>query len=453
VLFQRIESTGLAHYSYLVGDGGEALIIDPRRDVDVYEKVLREAGCSLKYVLETHRNEDYVVGSLELAALTDAEVWHADSEFDYGYGRSVEDGQEWGVGGLRLRALRTPGHTPGHMSYLLHDQEGSPWMVFSGDTLFAGGVGRTDLLGEERVEELTRQLYESLSGRLLALGDGVILCPAHGHGSACGGSAIADRPWTTIGFERRHNPVLQLAEDEFVEQNALMLDRPPYFDEMERLNLVGPPVLARLPLPDALAPAEFETVAGASQVLDVREVPAFGGAHVPSSLSIYEEGVASFAGWFVSHERPLLLIPAGQDPAPLVRNLVRMGYDDLRGYLAGGLHAWYTAGLATGQVECVTVGRARRRWDADREGWILDVREPEELDTDGNIPGAVNVPIKQVLDRLDEIPRGQLITVFCGSGQRSMIVASLLRTRGLERLSVVLGGVTGWRESGAPVER
>jgi hydroxyacylglutathione hydrolase len=452
MLFRRIESEGLAHYSYLIGDGGEAIAIDPRRDADAYAAALAESGCRLKHVLETHRNEDYLVGSLELEALTGAEVWHADAELAYSYGRPVGDGQEWSIGSLRVRALHTPGHTPGHMCYLLHDGEGAPWVLFSGDTLFAGGAGRTDLLGEDRVREMTERLYDSLFGRLLALDDGVVLCPAHGAGSACGGSSIADRPWTTMGFERRHNPVLQLDERAFVEQNAKMLDRPPYFSEMERVNLAGPPVLGRLPLPAALDPAGFADAFEGAQVLDVREVVAFGGAHVPGSVSIYQGGVAGYAGWFIGHDRPLLAVLEGDDSEALVRRLVRMGYDQIGGYLAGGLHAWYTAGRPTGQIECVTVTEARRRWEADREGWVLDVREPEELDEDGEIPGAVNIPIKQVMDRLEEIPRGRRITIFCGSGQRSMIVASLLGPRGWGPLSVVLGGETGWEAAGGPVD-
>jgi len=169
------------------------LVVDPRRDTDVYEDWLVRFGYRLRYILETHRNEDCLAGSLVLAERTGAEVWHTDRELDYQYGRPAEYGQEWSLGNLRVRGVETPSHTPGHMSYLLHDQDGFPWALFSGDALFAGGVSRTDLLGKEKVEELTKQLYDSLHRRLLPLGDGVLLLPAHGPGSVCGTSWIANR--------------------------------------------------------------------------------------------------------------------------------------------------------------------------------------------------------------------------------------------------------------------
>ena len=180
MLFERIESEGLAHYSYLVGDQREAVVFDPRRDCEVYVERAYEQGLAIKHVLETHRNEDYLIGSVELAERTDAEIWHADSQLQYRYGRPAEDGQTWKVGRLEVRAIHSPGHTPGSMSYLLHDPEGEPWVVFTGDALFAGDVGRVDLLGMDRAEELAAQLYDTIFGKLLPLGDGVIVCPAHG---------------------------------------------------------------------------------------------------------------------------------------------------------------------------------------------------------------------------------------------------------------------------------
>ena len=183
MLLKKIVSAGLAHYSYLVGDKNQALVIDPRRDVDIYIKMASEAGMRITFVLETHRNEDYFVGSMELAGRTRADVWHADVEWDYQYGQPATAGQKWRVGRLEIEAIATPGHTPGSMSYLLHDPSGIPWMLFCGDALFAGEVGRIDLLGRELAAKMAGLLYESLFGKLLPLGDEVILCPAHGSGS------------------------------------------------------------------------------------------------------------------------------------------------------------------------------------------------------------------------------------------------------------------------------
>jgi len=211
MLFAKIESPGLAHNSYLVGDEGTAAVIDPRRDADVYVDRATAEGLRIAYVFETHRNEDYLIGSCELAARTGAELWHADDQWDYEYGKAVHDGQTWEVGRLTFRALHTPGHTPGHMSYVLHEPDGAAWMVFTGDALFAGDVGRTDLMGIDMADEMARLLYGSIFTKILPLGDHVLVCPAHGAGSVCG-ATIAERPWTTIGLERRLNPRLQITE-------------------------------------------------------------------------------------------------------------------------------------------------------------------------------------------------------------------------------------------------
>lgn len=241
MLFERIESEGLAHYSYIIGSEGEALVIDPRRDCQIYVEKALKNGFNIKNILETHRNEDYVIGSLELSDRTDAKIWHADSQLDYGYGNEVEDGQTWEVGRFTLEAIQTPGHTPGHMSYVLYGQDDKPWIVFTGDALFAGDVGRVDLADPDKKEEMADLLYDSIFNKILPLGEEVIVCPAHGSGSVCG-ATIEDRPWTTIGIEKELNPHLQYSSrEEFVENVASILERPPYFKKMERLNKEGPP--------------------------------------------------------------------------------------------------------------------------------------------------------------------------------------------------------------------
>ncbi len=216
MFMERIISEGIAHLSYIIMGSGEAWVIDPRRDCEIYLEKTHKKGIRITHILETRRNEDYVIGSLELASRTGAKIWHADSQLDYQYGYPVEEGQEWKLSGLKLEAIHTPGHTPGSMSYLLRDTGGAPWMVFCGDTLFSGDVGRVDLLGMAKARELAGMLYDTIFRKLLPLGDGVIVCPAHGAGSVCG-SSITDRPWTTIGLERKLNPMLQFqARDAFI---------------------------------------------------------------------------------------------------------------------------------------------------------------------------------------------------------------------------------------------
>jgi hydroxyacylglutathione hydrolase len=452
MLFERIESEGLAHYSYLIGDQGQAVVIDPRRDCGVYVDAAERSGFHIATILETHRNEDYAIGSCELASRTGAEIWHADAQLDYQYGQPVEDGQTWSVGRLEVRALHTPGHTPGSMSYLLHDPDGTPWMVFTGDALFAGDVGRMDLLGEDRLEEMAHALYASLFQTLLPLGDEVLVCPAHGAGSVCG-SSIAERVWTTLGLERQHNPKLQVASaQDFVDKFARMLERPPYFRRMERWNVEGPPLLGALPTPTPLNPGDFAARAEDGLVLDTRMELGFGAAHVPEALSMWKGGLASFAGWFLPYDEPLLLVGEDEDPTPIVRRLVRLGYDDLAGTLGGGMLAWHMAGRESAGTATVTTHELCERLDEDFDAWILDVRGEEELEREGRITDAHHIHITQLPERLGEVPRDRPIRVFCGSGLRSMIGASLLQREGWEDVSVILGGLAGWHSTSCPAE-
>jgi hydroxyacylglutathione hydrolase len=442
MLFERIESPGLAHYSYVVGDGGDAAVIDPRRDVEAYVELLSEQGLRLRYVLETHRNEDYLVGSRELAAMTGAEIWHADAELDYRYGLPAEDGQRWPLGALELEAMLTPGHTPGHLCYVLR-AEGEPWMVFSGDNLFAGDVGRTDLMGEDLLVRQTEQLYESLHGRILPLGPHVLLNPAHGPGSACGGS-IADRPFTTLGLEQTLDPLLSLDREEFVREHAKALDRPPYFRRIEPRNL-APDGVAAVRRPTPLAPAAFAGECVRGLVLDTRLPPAYLAAHIPGSLSIWEAGLGSWAGWFLPADRPVFLVTDDGGLEPALLTLRRMGFDNVEAWLQGGMHAWHSEGHESGGLKAVSVPEARVLLDADRDARILDVRKPAEY-AEGVVPGALLVPLAELGRRLDEVPRDGTIYIFCGTGLRSTIAASLLTREGWgDRIAVILGGMKGWK--------
>jgi hydroxyacylglutathione hydrolase len=443
MLFERIESKGLAHSSYLVGDGYDALVIDPRRDCDIYEQIAQSEGMSIRHILETHRNEDYVVGSMELAARTRAQVWHADDQMDYLYGAAAAKGQIWAIGALRLEALFTPGHTPGALSYLLYNAEGEPWAVFTGDTLFAGDVGRVDLLGPDHMGEMANALYSSLFGQLLLLGDGVLVCPAHGAGSVCGNS-IADRPVTTIGYERQHNPKLQYRErSEFVAQVAQEMERPPYFGRTETWNLYGAPLLGPLPRPNPLSPSEFAAKMGDAVIVDTRDEMAFGAAHIPGALSIWLGGLARFAGWFLPYDRPLLLVAHDKDIEDATRTLIRLGYDNIEGYLSGGMHAWHASGKESDSIDMTTSAALLHRPVQGREEWILDVRNKGELESDGEIPGAHHIHITQLPDHLLDVPQHRPIQVFCASGHRAMIAGSLLKSHGRDQVTVVLGGTDG----------
>jgi len=451
MLFERIESKGLAHYSYIVGDGQEAVVIDPRRDCDIYVQKTAQAGLRIAHVLETHRNEDYVVGSSELATRTGAQVWHADAQLDYQYGKPVEEGQTWVVGRLKVQAIHSPGHTPGSMSYLIHEPSGAPWMVCTGDALFAGDVGRVDFLGMDRAPEMAGLLYDTIFNKLLPLGDGVIVCPAHGSGSACGG-AIADRVWTTIGLERRLNPKLQFTDrDAFIAHTARQLEYPPYFRRVEEWNLVRGPLLGTLPMPTPLSPQAFADKAQNAIVIDTRSELGFGTAHIPGALSIPLGHLPRFAGWFLPLDRPILLVNETDDPIEATRYLIRLGYDDLAGYLAGGMWAWHTAGRESSSTRMITVQELCRHLDAHEDAWILDVRSDAEVEA-AQVPDAQHIHLTQLPHHLDEVPKDRTVTIFCGSDVRATMAASLLQRAGWTDLAVVLGGLAGWSSTTCPLE-
>jgi hydroxyacylglutathione hydrolase len=451
MLLRRIEAEGLAHVSWLVGDRREAFVVDPRRDCDVYVDEAARAGCRIVLIFETHRQEDFVLGSVELAARTGAEIWHAEPQLPYGYGRPVRDGQTWSVGRLRLEALSTPGHTPGGMSYLLYEQGGAPWILFSGDTLFAGDLGRVDLPGVERREEMAGLLYDSLFGKILTLDDGVLVCPSHGPGSVCGES-IAPRPWTTIGLEKSTNPKLKLRDrGEFVARIARVLPRPPYFRKMEDWNLRGAPLLGTLPSPPPLAPDAFRERTAGIDVIDTRPILSFGAAHVPGALSLWMDGLPSFAGWFLSPDKPMLLVTEEEDPREAVRRLVRLGFDDVAGCLAGGMFEWNKAGLPSGSVRMASTPSLCRALDAGEGVAPLDVRKEEEREEEGRITGALEIPLTELPERLGEVPADRPVYVFCGTGLRSMTAASLMLRRGAADPVVVLGGLAGWSSTACPL--
>jgi hydroxyacylglutathione hydrolase len=457
MLFERIESEGIAHYSYLVGEGNQAAVIDPRRDCGVYIARASAAGIRIGAILETHRNEDYIIGSVELARRTGAEILHADTALPYAYGRPATDGQLLHVGRLTIRAIHTPGHTPGHMSWLLSDPDGAPWVLFSGDTLFAGDVGRVDLLGMDRADELAGLLYDSITGKIFPLGDQVILCPAHGSGSVCAAD-IAERSITTIGIERLYNPKLRFKDRaSFIAANAHELERPPYFRMMERLNVESPPILGALPAPAPLSPGDFESMIERSIVLDTRMDLGFASAHIPGSLSIWEAGLPSFAGWFLAYDRPILLVTETADTSRAVRYLVRLGFERIEGTLAGGMLAWHMAGRNSAGVATVTAEDISCALDDVAEGrprpFILDVRGAGELASSGRISGAHHIHVTMLPGRLEEVPKDRQVIIFCGSGLRSMIAASLLQQRGYPAPTVVLGGLAGWKSASCPVEK
>lgn len=449
MLFRRIKSHGLSHHSYFVADGSDAAVIDPRRDIDVYLALARRGGHRIQWILETHRNEDYVTGSTALAAATGAEIAHA-GELDFGYGTPVAEGDRFDIGRLRIRVLQTPGHTPESVTYTLADTSASeaPMLAFTGDALFVGDTGRVDLLGADQAPQMAARLHESIFDKILPLGDHVILCPAHGSGSVCGG-AIADRDLSTLGFERRHSPGLRAGgREDFVRAKlAEQHVRPPYFTRMEAWNRKGnAPIYERLPVPPPMSPGELaEHIQQGGVVVDTRTPPAFAGGHIPGSYNIWLGGLATYLGWIVPVGAPILLVlPGGVDIAGVTRTLLRIGYDEVKGYLRGGFESWQNQGREIerhGTIDTADLGSRLRRGE---DLVIVDVREPGEW-AQGTIEGAHRIFVGELERRLDELPRDRPVVSMCSAGNRGGIGASILVKHGFREVHTYLGGLTAWQ--------
>jgi len=449
---KRVRSEGLAHISYFLESSGEAAVIDPRRDVDEYLSLAKERGARVVLILETHRNEDYVSGALELANATGAAIYHGD-QLEFGYGNPLEDGQEFRLGDLIIRAMHTPGHTYESHCYLVSDDRG-PFLLFSGDTLFSGDVGRTDLTGPESTRDLSEKLYGSLHERIVPLGPEIMVLPAHGAGSACGHD-ISEREMTTIGLEVRDNQALSMNKLEFMmAKMGEGMEKPPYFTRMEALNLNGPIIFGTLPQPPPLLPKRvMEAQEDGALVLDVREPHNFAAAHVPGSLNVWLNGLPIYGGYAIPYGRPLILVAERQQEVDLaVRYLIRIGYEDIVGHLGHGMESWIKGGNATSTIQASTVHEIRRRQLAGEEMLLVDLRDRRELDS-GAIPGAMVLHLGKLMERSSELPMDKEMVLFCGSGYRGGIAASMLRNSGIKNVRIMLGGFGSWRANGYPVEK
>lgn len=451
MFFQRIKTPGIAHAAYVVGNQGEAAVVDPRRDIDEYLRVAREQKLTITRVFETHRQEDFVLGSAELARVTGAKIINGEHAL-FGHGDvRLRDGEEHGFGGLRMRALHTPGHTPESMCYavFLSEVPDRAWGLFSGDTLFIGETGRTDLPDRTKTAENAALLYDMVHQKLAPLGDQALLFPAHASGSVCGGN-IAERDDSTIGLERRYNPVFTKSKAAFVAAKLReRIPRPPYFTEMEKINLKGGIPLAKradeIPVlqPDAFAAAMKNGIA-----IDAREPEAFAGGHIPNSISIWAGGLPVFGGWVAGPTtRVYLVLPSMDALSQAVLSLARIGIDAVEGVLAGGFESWRNAGLPIAHAGALTP----RELDAQRSSLrVLDVREDTEFEDEGHIPDASHLFVGYLEKHLERVTphldKTKHVVVTCSVGHRAGLAASLLLRQGFERVSNLLGGMTAWRK-------
>ena len=437
---------GLGNSSYLVALGdGRALVVDPRRDPTPYLELAERLNLRIVFALETHLHADFISGSGELAAFGATVLAPLASHLATAY-RGLEDGEEVDLGGLTLRAVATPGHTPEHLAYLLLDGS-KPAALFSGGAVLPGGAARPDLIGPEQTEPLARDLYRSAHQRLSNLPDDLAVYPTHGAGSFCSAGAGWQRT-TTLGQERHESPLFAAAgEDAFVRHLLSGLGTyPPYFLRLRTVNQRGarlygvrPPELAQLSIDELRG----QQAAGAI-VIDVRPFVDFARGHIPGALSIaLRPAFASWLGWIVPAGRPLVFVRApSQDGRDLVEQCLKIGYENLVGELKGGIGAWRAAGLPVSTI-------AIRHVNEEPQGTPLDVRQASEW-ANGHIPGAVHLELGSVMALARAIPAGPL-TIYCGHGERAMTAASLLEGQGRASLAVLDGGFDAWRSAKRPI--
>jgi len=460
--FEQFYLGCLAHASYMLGSQGEAVVVDPQRDVDLYVKAAEEHGLAIRHIFETHLHADFVSGHKELAARTGAKIYFGSQAGVTFPHVDVHDGFELRFGRAAIKVLETPGHTLESICLVVTDDEKpqKPWAVLTGDTLFIGDVGRPDLSRTYSPEQLAGMLYDSLHDKLLKLPDEVLVYPAHGAGSLCGRNMRAERS-STIGTERLTNYALQIrTREEFIRQLTSNLPvRPDYFLQDAEINRGGAPALADLPELKAISPAELKAMLEEGVIaLDVRPGEQFAAGHVPGSVNIPLSGqFASWAGTILGlSSAPVLIADSPEQLSEGRLRLARVGIEGERGYLQGGVAGWQQAGFDLATLREISVQELQQH--LLKNGMrVLDVRREAEWMA-AHIDGAAWWPLDRFRVSPPEVDLDIPLAVHCQSGYRSLIACSLLQRAGFKNVMNVSGGFGAWQEAklpvatGAPVE-
>lgn len=455
---ERFEVPGLAQYSYRLSSDGKAVVIDPMRDVDKYLEYGEKHDLKITHVLETHIHADFLSGSTALAKKTGAEMWlsahDTGEQYEYSFSHhAFADGEILEVGTLRIQALHTPGHTPEHLSFLAFDtarNDTQAQAMFSGDFLFVGSFGRPDLLGEDAKQRLAAALFRSMHDKIANLPPGLEIYPGHGAGSLCG-SGMSEQAQSTLGYERASNRLFGMNREAF--QQEVLHTVPPlpaYYPRMKKLNSQGAAILQELPGATSISPQQLEKIIVAESpiLLDLRRPEAFGGAHICGAINIGAgQNLSLWAGWLLDPEKPIMLISESGENTEARKSLIRVGLDNIRGSLAGGMPAWIKAGLGLEHLPQISV---RQLHESKPPGMVLDVRSDAEWQA-GHIAGANRIMLGDLKDNSQSLPSGQTIYTFCGSGYRSSIAASILSAKGFARLVNVEGGMEAWRRQHLPL--
>lgn len=471
MFIRRFFEPKLAQTSYLIGcpGAGQAIVIDPNRDVDPYIEAAAAEGAKITHVTETHIHADFLSGTRELAARTGATMYlsdEGDADWKYAFAQSdgavlVKDGDHITVGNVDLEALYTPGHTPEHLSFLVTDKAAAdePIAAATGDFIFVGDVGRPDLLEKAAnikgtMEAGARRLWKSIEA-FRRRPDWLQIWPGHGAGSACG-KGISAIPHSTLGYEKRFNWAFRCkTEQEFVD-NVLagQPDPPKYFAEMKRVNKIGPRVLGGFTRPPQKSAADVGTlIAAGAAVIDMRPADEFAMGAIPGTLSVpMNAGFTTWMGWFVSYTADFYLIGDAKTVDTAVRDLAMIGLDRIGGWFDPAVVAECASASRQPLSRIPQIAPADLAESLKNGGvTLIDVRNVNEWAA-GHIAGATHIPLGRLGDRLDEVPRQKPIVVQCAAGTRSMIGASVLKARGIDRVINLTGGFDAWTRAGLPAE-
>jgi hydroxyacylglutathione hydrolase len=457
---EQIYTGCLAQGAYYIESEGEVAIIDPLREVTPYMKRAKADNATIKYIFETHFHADFVSGHVTLSEKTNAPIIYgpnADPTFE---AHIATDSEEFQLGKLTIKVLHTPGHTMESSTFLLKDENGNDHALFTGDTLFLGDVGRPDLaqkVASMTQDELAGLLYDSLRTKIMPLSDDITVYPAHGAGSACGKNMMKETV-DTLGNQKKMNYALRadMTKEEFVKEvTDGLLPPPAYFPENVRLNKEGYSdfaiILEKGSKP--LSPKDFELMANEldALILDVRTEADFAEKHIPNSIFIGLDG--SFAPWvgelIVDTQQPILLIAAEGKEKEAVTRLSRVGFDNTLGYLGGGIAAWEAAGKETDNVVSIPVSDFKSKYPANKSV-VFDVRKESEFAAD-HVEDAKNTPLNKINNHLASFPKDEDFYLHCLGGYRSMIAASILKSRGFHNIIDVQGGFRAIEEAGIPV--
>ncbi|MEQ8244767.1 MBL fold metallo-hydrolase [Fulvivirga sp.] len=448
----------LAQGAYYIESKGEVAIIDPLRETDVYIKRAAEQNAKIKYIFETHFHADFVSGHVDLAEKTGAEIVYgpgAKTSYDI---HEAKDDEIFELGDIKIKVLHTPGHTPESSCYLLIDENGKEHSLFSGDTLFIGDVGRPDLAIKSDLtqEDLAGMLYDSLRNKVMTLPDDVIVYPAHGAGSACGKN-MSKETHDLLGNQKKVNYALRadMTKDEFIKEVTTgILPPPQYFAKNAMLNKTGVESLDTILEKGkvALSVEDFEAYANheGALVLDTRKPEDFAKGHIPNSIFIGIDG--SFAPWvgalIPDLQQPIIFIADEGREEEVVIRLSRVGYDNTLGYLEGGFKAWNNAKKETDTVTSISADEFAKAYEQSEIN-IMDVRKPTEYDAE-HVENAENIPLDYVSERMNEVDKNKKYHIHCAGGYRSMIMASILKSRGFHKLIDVAGGFNAIAETNVP---